>query len=106
MFSAGSAMQMVSKETIKTPEIKRKDLVLCFIRDTTKPGEYFIRITMPNTNSSNSMASIHDASAGGEVKWIPALDVANIEPTKDSLGFCIHIKKGVDINKFDKDPTF
>lgn len=90
MFSAGSAMQMVPK-TIKTPDIKRKDLVLCFIRDATKPGEYFIRITLPNTNSSNSMASIHDTTAGGEVKWIPALDVARIEPTKDNLGFSIHI---------------
>ena len=46
------------------------------------------------------MASIHD-STGGEVKWIPALDIARIEPTKNNLGFCIHIQNGINISKFD-----
>jgi hypothetical protein len=81
---------VIEKEQVKAPVIKHKDLILCYIRDATKPGEYFIRITVPNTDNRNSMASIHDV-AEGEVKWIPALDVERIEPTKDNLGFCIHI---------------
>ena len=72
------------------PAIKPKCLILCFIRDATKPGEYFVRLSVPNADSRNSMASVNDPTEG-ELKWIPALDIDRIEPTKDNLGFCIHI---------------
>lgn len=61
------------KESVKP--IKRKDLVVRFIRDATKKGEYFVRITMPNNDSKSSNLNMHDELPGGEVKWIPVLDI-------------------------------
>ena len=67
-------MQDGQKESVKP--IKRKDLVVRFIRDATKKGEYFVRITMPNNDNKSSNLNIHDELLpGGEVKWIPVLDI-------------------------------
>ena len=85
-------------------EIERKELVLSFVQDKQRYGEYFLQIETPTEETqkedSGELFKSKPKAAGAEKKMIPALDIKSLE-TVDALTFSIILHDDCLLNCYD-----
>ena len=67
----------------------QKEILLSFVRDTSRVGEYFLRIC---TNQQDAQ----------DAKLVPLLDIANMEKTSDKLGLTINLESSADTSTYNE----
>lgn len=88
----------------KKHTIERKELIISFIKDTQKYGEYFLQIQTPEESEqpSDDIGDLLSTKPKilAEKKLIPALDIKSIE-TVDALTFTIILHDDCLLNCYD-----
>lgn len=77
-------------------DIPRKNLIVSFIQDKERYGEYFLQLESPQESSEGSK----DGKVKLEKKMIPALDIKTVESV-DNLSFAIVLHDDCNLNCYD-----
>ena len=84
----------------KAADVPRKNLVVCFVQDKEKYGEYFLQLESPKEEIESMDAIQGRTKSLREKKLIPALDIKQLEAV-DAVSFSIVLHEECLLNCYD-----